>query len=273
MVRRHLSADFSNRPDQALLTRDVKALQGRAHRHRNIRPGHPSEWRLERGKGFFSHYGANFSGKPTCSRGFMEDDQPTGLRYRCEQRFPVDRHQGPQIQDLREALIAHARVPDGFALMLGNGSDELISLLAMACDLPGATILAPVPGFVMYGMSAQLQGLKFVGVPLNADFELDEAAKIEAQVSTWHALGRMGRAEEIAAAVDGEALGDAVEEDSRGRLAATGGGWGGRDRCDCWRDGRGCGFDKLSRRWQRGRCRRCGCWVGAAAAGEHEGDE
>lgn len=28
----------------------------------------------------------------------------------------------------------------------------------------------------------------------------DEAAKIEAQVSTWHALGRMGRAEEIAAA-------------------------------------------------------------------------
>ena len=41
--------------------------------------------------------------------------------------------------------------------MLGNGSDELISLLAMACDVPGAKILAPEPGFVMYAMSAQLQ--------------------------------------------------------------------------------------------------------------------
>ena len=50
--------------------------------------------------------------------------------------------------------------------MLGNGSDELISLLAMACDVPGATVLAPLPGFVMYEMSAQLQGLRFVGVPL-----------------------------------------------------------------------------------------------------------
>ena len=58
--------------------------------------------------------------------------------------------------------------------MLGNGSDELITLSAMACDVPGATILAPLPGFVMYEMSAQLQGLKFVGVPLTPDFELDE---------------------------------------------------------------------------------------------------
>jgi histidinol-phosphate aminotransferase len=50
----------------------------------------------------------------------------------------------------------------------------------MACDLPGATILAPVPGFVMYEMSAKLQGLRFVGVPLTADFELDEAAMLAA---------------------------------------------------------------------------------------------
>ena len=66
-------------------------------------------------------------------------------------------------------------MPEGFDIMLGNGSDELISLLAMACDVPGASILAPVPGFVMYAMSAKLQGLKFVGVPLTPDFELDEA--------------------------------------------------------------------------------------------------
>ena len=45
-----------------------------------------------------------------------------------------------------------------------------------ACDMPGATILAPEPGFVMYAMSARLQGLQFVGVPLAANFALDEAA-------------------------------------------------------------------------------------------------
>jgi histidinol-phosphate aminotransferase len=33
--------------------------------------------------------------------------------------------------------------------------------------------LAPEPGFVMYALSAQLQGLQFVGVPLTADFKLD----------------------------------------------------------------------------------------------------
>jgi len=92
----------------------------------------------------------------------------------------LNRYPGERIEDLKKALARHAQLPGGFGLMLGNGSDELISLLAMACDLPGATILAPLPGFVMYAMSAQLQGLKFVGVDLTADFELDEKAMLDA---------------------------------------------------------------------------------------------
>ena len=97
----------------------------------------------------------------------------------------INRYPGARTDDLRRALARYAGVPDGFSLMLGNGSDELISLLALACDKPGAdgkpaTILAPVPGFVMYAMSAQLQGLDFVGVPLTADFELDESAMLAA---------------------------------------------------------------------------------------------
>ena len=92
----------------------------------------------------------------------------------------LNRYPAGRVDDLRAALARYARLPPGFALMLGNGSDELISLLTIACDLPGATVLAPVPGFVMYAMSAQLQGLVFVGVPLTADFELDEAAMLAA---------------------------------------------------------------------------------------------
>jgi histidinol-phosphate aminotransferase len=92
----------------------------------------------------------------------------------------INRYPGTRIDELRQALSRHIDLPPGCGLMLGNGSDELISLLAMGCDLPGATILAPLPGFVMYAMSAQLQGLKFVGVPLTADFELDEPAMLQA---------------------------------------------------------------------------------------------
>jgi histidinol-phosphate aminotransferase len=92
----------------------------------------------------------------------------------------LNRYPGDRTDTLRDALKAHAQVPAGYDLMLGNGSDELISLLAMACDVPGASVLAPLPGFVMYGMSAQLQGLKFVGVDLTPDFELDERAMLDA---------------------------------------------------------------------------------------------
>lgn len=92
----------------------------------------------------------------------------------------LNRYPGPRVDDLKAALAAHVDLPPGFGLMLGNGSDELISLLAMACDRLGASILAPEPGFVMYAMSALLQGLAFHGVPLTADFQLDEAAMVAA---------------------------------------------------------------------------------------------
>ena len=90
-------------------------------------------------------------------------------------RYPAERG-----DVLRAELAKHARMPEGCDIMLGNGSDELISLLTLAADVPGNVVLAPLPGFVMYEMSARLQGLKFVGVPLTADFELDGPAMLAA---------------------------------------------------------------------------------------------
>jgi len=78
------------------------------------------------------------------------------------------------------ALARHFAVPDGCRVVVGNGSDELIDILSVACDVPGAVVLAPLPGFVMYEMSARLRGLRFVGVPLTATFELDESAMLAA---------------------------------------------------------------------------------------------
>lgn len=108
---------------------------------------------------------------------------PPALQAELGQRLgalAINRYPGVRVDQLRSALGRHVGLPSGYALMLGNGSDELISLLALACALPGASVLAPVPGFVMYAMSAKLQGLAFYGVPLTVDFELDEAAMLGA---------------------------------------------------------------------------------------------
>jgi histidinol-phosphate aminotransferase len=108
---------------------------------------------------------------------------PPALQAQLGERLgalPLNRYPGERVNDLRRALAEYASMPEDFEIMLGNGSDELISLIAMACDVPGATVLAPEPGFVMYAMSAQLQGLKYVGVPLTRDFELDEPTMLTA---------------------------------------------------------------------------------------------
>lgn len=98
----------------------------------------------------------------------------------------LNRYPDGRVNDLRRALGDYVDLPAGYDVMLGNGSDELISLLAMACDRPVAlgearpAILAPVPGFVIYAMSAALQGLDFIGVPLTSEFELDVPAMVQA---------------------------------------------------------------------------------------------
>jgi histidinol-phosphate aminotransferase len=108
---------------------------------------------------------------------------PAALRAALGERLAqvaINRYPAGRTDDLKQSLAEHAKLPDGCALTLGNGSDELITMLSMACDVPGAVFMAPVPGFVMYAMSAQLQGIQFVGVSLTADFELDEVAMLAA---------------------------------------------------------------------------------------------
>ncbi len=108
---------------------------------------------------------------------------PQPLRQALGERLAqvaLNRYPAERTDDLKRALAQHARMPEGCELMLGNGSDELISLLTLALDVPGNVIMAPLPGFVMYEMSAKLQGVQFVGVPTTADFELDLPAMLAA---------------------------------------------------------------------------------------------
>jgi histidinol-phosphate aminotransferase len=99
----------------------------------------------------------------------------------------INRYPDGRVNQLRQALAQFARMPEGFDIVLGNGSDELISLLSLACAVPRDSVtgskpmvIAPTPGFVMYAVSAELQGLQFLGIPLRPDFELDTFAMVEA---------------------------------------------------------------------------------------------
>ncbi|MCU6435102.1 histidinol-phosphate transaminase [Undibacterium sp. Jales W-56] len=108
---------------------------------------------------------------------------PEALRLELAQRLAavaLNRYPLPSYSALKAAISARLGVPAGFEVVLGNGSDELISMVSVACAKPGAKVLAPVPGFVMYAMSARFAGLEFVGVPLHPDFTLDKAAMLNA---------------------------------------------------------------------------------------------
>ncbi|BCX81476.1 histidinol-phosphate aminotransferase [Methylomarinovum caldicuralii] len=96
-------------------------------------------------------------------------------------RAHPNRYPDPQAPTLKQALRRYARVPEGMAILLGNGSDEIIQILLMALvGREHATVLAPQPTFVMYQEIARWLNLDFVGVPLQADFGLDGAAMREA---------------------------------------------------------------------------------------------
>ena len=108
---------------------------------------------------------------------------PADLQRELGQRLAavaLNRYPVPSYAGLKAAICSQLGVPAGFDVVLGNGSDELISIVSVACAKPGAKVLAPLPGFVMYAMSAQLAGMDFIGVPLKADLTLDLDAMLAA---------------------------------------------------------------------------------------------
>lgn len=90
-------------------------------------------------------------------------------------RYPLPGADGVKLK-LRQAM----QIPEHYELMLGNGSDELIQIMAMAVAGSKRGILAPEPGFVMYSMIAKFLGLPYTGVPLTDDYELDLEAMLKA---------------------------------------------------------------------------------------------
>ncbi|MFZ6692332.1 histidinol-phosphate transaminase [Undibacterium sp. SXout20W] len=113
----------------------------------------------------------------------MQQELGQHLAQVAMNRYPV-----PSYSSLKHIIAEKLGVPAGHDIIVGNGSDELIAMMSVACAKPGAKVLAPLPGFVMYAMSAKFAGLEFVGVPLHADFTLDKVAMLAAIVEHQPAI-------------------------------------------------------------------------------------
>ena len=104
-------------------------------------------------------------------------------------RIDVNRYPDPQARALTEELRQAMDVPRGMGMLLGNGSDEIIQMLALAVSGEGRSILSVEPGFVMYRMIAAWCRMEYVPVSLQADdFSLDMPALRQAIASHQPAL-------------------------------------------------------------------------------------
>lgn len=92
----------------------------------------------------------------------------------------INRYPDAAAHALKEKIKTISGLPAEMDVLLGNGSDEIIQLLAMAVAKPGATLMSVEPSFVMYKMIAAFTGMNYVGVPLTEDFTLDLPAMLEA---------------------------------------------------------------------------------------------
>jgi len=92
----------------------------------------------------------------------------------------INRYPDAGARRLKEKIRAVTGLAQDVELLLGNGSDEIIQLLALASAKLGATLLSVEPSFVMYRMIAAFTGMQYAGVPLAENFALDMPAMLSA---------------------------------------------------------------------------------------------
>ncbi len=108
----------------------------------------------------------------------MENPYQLSEQLRAELRVKLseadlNRYPDPSASRLRNKLKQVMQVPEDKSIVLGNGSDELIQMLAMAVAEDDVCLMSFDPGFVMYRMIADFVGIKYAGVALREDFSLD----------------------------------------------------------------------------------------------------
>tara|TARA_Y100001936_G_scaffold254062_1_gene324286 strand:- start:5352 stop:6434 length:1083 start_codon:yes stop_codon:yes gene_type:complete len=101
---------------------------------------------------------------------------PEGIRKEITQLVAViatNRYPDSNSASLKAILYETMDIPAGMDIMLGNGSDEIIQIIALSLAKPGAVLMSVEPAFIMFRMIATYTNMKYIGIPLKSNFELD----------------------------------------------------------------------------------------------------
>ena len=91
---------------------------------------------------------------------------------KCIDQSEVNRYPEADPSPLKGTLRSLMDIPDEFGILLGNGSDELIQLLALACSKDDL-IMSFEPSFVMYELVSKYVNLEYFGVQLDSNFDIN----------------------------------------------------------------------------------------------------
>lgn len=69
---------------------------------------------------------------------------------------------------------------DPDSILIGNGSDDILTILTRAFVPEGGLIVAPTPSYILYRTLADIQGARFETVPFTPDWQLPTAWPIRA---------------------------------------------------------------------------------------------
>ncbi len=88
------------------------------------------------------------------------------------------RYPDPMAGAFRQAASEVLGVPPDW-ILVGNGSDDLLTMIIRACSEPGRRVVYPMPTYVLYRTLTQIQGAEFVEVPYHEDYSLPVEPLIE----------------------------------------------------------------------------------------------
>jgi histidinol-phosphate aminotransferase len=90
------------------------------------------------------------------------------------------RYPHPMARAFREAASLALGVPADW-ILVGNGSDDLLTMIMRGCAEPGRRVVYPMPTYVLYRTLAQIQDAEVVEVPFHEDYSLPIEPLIKAQ--------------------------------------------------------------------------------------------
>ena len=90
------------------------------------------------------------------------------------------RYPHPMAREFCQAASQMLGVPADW-ILVGNGSDDLLTMIIRACTEPGRSVVYPMPTYVLYRTLAQIQTADVMEVPYPEDYTLPVEALVAAR--------------------------------------------------------------------------------------------